>query len=155
MGVYLVTFLVFFLAISSMAKKACTWNTFRTMPDCTHLEITGNVSGSIPSEIGDMSALTHLTFQKTALTGTFPADLFDGGLRNTLTGLSIVDNAYITGPMPVSMSSLSTLRSLSISNTPLQGTIPLSFGSCNSLTRWTMDTVGLTGTHNVKRVCMF
>ena len=140
-----VALLVLLLTVCA-ADTHCTWATFRdSKDDCTHLTIGSNASGSIPPEIRDMSALSYLTLENTGLTGTIPADLFDGTLQDTLIFLNIANNAFIMGPIPNSMSSLSALRSLDISNTPIQGTIPRSFGNCNSLTRWSIDTVPLTG----------
>ena len=144
MGVgYLVELLVLLLAVC--AADQCTWTTFRGNKNCTPLIIGGDASGSIPPEIRDMTGLSHLTLQNTGLTGTIPADLFDGALRNTLSVLNFTNNPFIMGPIPDAMSSLSALRILDISNTPLQGTIPRSFGSCNSLTRWSINNVPLTG----------
>ena len=143
---------MFFLTIG--AEKPCTLETFREIKDCTYLIIEGNVSGSIPSDIGQLRALSQLTVQNTELTGTVPAELFDGTLGNTLTVLNITDNPRIWGTIPASMTSLSKLRSLHISHMPFQGTIPRSFGSCNSLTYFSMDNLPLlTGVHHLRMPC--
>ena len=148
----LVDILVLLLTVCA-AEKQCTWSTFRGNKDCTHLFIGGDARGPIPPEIRDMPALSHLTLENTGLTGTLPADLFDGALVNSLRVLNIKNNSFIMGSIPDGMSSLSALRVLDISSTPLQGTIPRSFGSCNSLTRWSIDSVPLTGIYLVSYLC--
>ena len=59
-------------------------------PELTWLDLNDNdLSGPIPSGLGDLSNLEHLYLQDNELTGGVPADL--GGLTN-LTNLWLRDN---------------------------------------------------------------
>ena len=92
-----------------------------------HLEaletlILGNnaFSGSIPPEIGQLQTLVHLDLSINRLTGSLPEEI--GRLRN-LARLSVAMNPGLSGPLPLSISTLN-LESLHVNGTQL--CVPLS-----------------------------
>ena len=66
------------------------------------------LSGSVPEEIGALSALTFLALYSNDLTGPLPLSL---GNLTSLAMLYLHDN-YFSGPLPPSLSNLSNLHTL-------------------------------------------
>ena len=67
-----------------------------------------NLSGPIPSELGNLPKLTGLLLDRNALSGSIPSEL--GNLSN-LTGLYLGGNA-LSGPIPSELGNLSNLTGL-------------------------------------------
>lgn len=89
----------------------------------TKLELNHRqLSGSIPSTLGELAALTQLRLHKNALTGAIPPEL--GDLPN-LTHLSLNGN-QLTGGIPSSLGDLSHLTHLWLKDNRLTGEIPAS-----------------------------
>ncbi len=94
-----------------------------------------NLSGSIPSDIGDLSALTRLDLSGNRLNGEIPAAL--GNLSN-LTHLDLSGN-LLSGEIPAALGNLSNLSRLSLDTNVLSGMLPNDLSSL-SLTTLEMDT---------------
>ena len=94
-----------------------------------------NLSDSIPSDIGDLSALTRLDLSGNRLNGEIPAAL--GNLSN-LTHLDLSAN-LLSGGVPAALDSLSNLRRLSLDTNVLSGMLPDGLSGL-SLTTLEMDT---------------
>ncbi|KAL2612081.1 hypothetical protein R1flu_023773 [Riccia fluitans] len=97
----------------------------------TQLELTyRNISGTIPSTIGDLSALESLDLSNNReLSGKLPAEL--GNLTN-LKSLSI-QQCSISGPIPVELSNLLQLEFLALMDNQMVGTIPGQIGRLSKL----------------------
>ena len=73
------------------------------------------LSGPIPPEIGQLNELIFLDLSVNQLTGLLPAEM---GLLGNLTTLNVASNAELSGPLPLSLSSL-RLESFRVNGTQL------------------------------------
>ncbi|KAD3066501.1 hypothetical protein R6Q59_019281 [Mikania micrantha] len=87
------------------------------------------ISGAIPSSVGNLSNLNKLYLSDNTLTGTIPSDL---GQLSRLSVLDLSRNT-LTGLIPSSFGSLVNLSSLDMSSNYLSGVIPESFGKLPNL----------------------
>ena len=88
------------------------------------------LSGTIPSELGDLSSLTNLHLGGNRLSGTIPPEL---GKLSSLTSLRL-DWNKLRGPIPSELGDLSNLTELHIHSNRLTGEIPRSFTNLTNLT---------------------
>ena len=103
------------------------WGNVYFVEDTDTLNLFGHqLSGSIPSEIGNLSNLTHLYLHSNSLTGSIPPEI--GNLTN-LTDLSLSFNS-LTGSIPPEMQNLTNLEHLNLGFNSFTGEIPEFF--CNS-----------------------
>ena len=94
----------------------------------TSLELTG-LTGELPLELGDLTALEHLSIAGSQLTGHLPPEL--ANLVN-LRSLSI-SGGQLTGPIPPELGNLTKLETLNLEGTQLCGKIPSELGGLESL----------------------
>jgi uncharacterized protein (TIGR02145 family) len=98
-------------------------------------ELTGlylhenQLTGSIPIELGNLTKLSVLNLAVNQLTGTIPPEL---GMLDNMTDLSLHQNV-LTGEIPQELSNLTELRLLTLYINQLDGTIPVELGSLNNL----------------------
>jgi len=100
-----------------------------------------NLSGSIPSDLGNLSKLNSLQLRRNQLTGSIPSAL--GNLSN-LTFLNLFDN-QLSGSIPSQLGNLSNLTFLNLSTNQLSGSIPSSLGNLSNLTTLYLTSNQLTG----------
>ena len=91
--------------------------------------IRNQLSGSIPTELGNLTNLTALNLSFNELSGSIPTEL--GSLTN-LTGLNLRDN-QLSGPLPSSLGNLSNLTTLYLYTNQLSGPLPSSLGNLTNL----------------------
>ncbi len=85
------------------------------------LRLNGNdLYGSIPAELGQLKSVWYLSISGNRLSGFIPPEL--GGMTS-LNGLYLGLNR-LTGPIPVELGQLDRLRNLSLTSNRLSGTIP-------------------------------
>ncbi|MCP4109089.1 MAG: hypothetical protein GY749_26765, partial [Desulfobacteraceae bacterium] len=89
-----------------------------------------NLSGIIPSEIGELTSLIYLFLEDNQLTGEIPSEIWN--LTN-LTYLHICRNEF-TGEIPSEIENLINLRQLSIYSNNLSGEIPSQISTLADLT---------------------
>ena len=89
------------------------------------------LSGTIPSELGGLTALRGLSLGGNELAGQMPPQL--GNLSN-LEYLTLYENR-VTGDIPAELGNLSNLRELQLSSNRLTGGIPAEFGNLSNLER--------------------
>ena len=93
----------------------------------TELELHDNqLSGSIPKELGQLSALTELWLHRNQLSGSIPKEL---GQLSALTELQLHDN-QLSGSIPKELGQLSALTLLELNDNQLSGASRRSSGSC-------------------------
>jgi hypothetical protein len=100
-----------------------------------------NISGVIPSDIGNLASLQMLDFRKTLLTGVIPESI--GKL--TLLQRLLLHSNYLSGHLPSSIGNLSSLLQLSAEDNSLEGPIPPSIGKLSRLLALDLSNSNLTG----------
>ena len=88
-----------------------------------------NLSGELPQELGNLSALYTLHLSRNRLTGEIPSSI---GNLTSLTNLSLGDNR-LTGAIPSSIGNLTSLTRLNLGDNRLTGAIPSSIGNLSNL----------------------
>ena len=93
--------------------------------------VSGNLTGPIPPEIGNLTNLTNLDLSGGNLTGPIPPEI------GNLTNLRFLDLSYnrLTGPIPPEIG-LTNLAYLDLSRNRLTGPIPPEIGNLNLLGVW-------------------
>ena len=91
--------------------------------------VQNGLIGTIPSELGNLTSLTRLSFHINQLGGTIPPEL--GNLSN-LTSLGLGFN-QLHGSIPPELGNLSFLESLSLHFNQLSGEIPSELGNLTNL----------------------
>ena len=98
----------------------CTW-TGVTCTDSavTWIDITGNaLTGTIPSELGQLTSLTNMDLSYNSLTGTIPSELDQ---LTALTYMNLYSNS-LNGTIPSELGQLTALTSMILNNNSLTGT---------------------------------
>ena len=99
------------------------------------------LSGQIPPELGNLTALEELTLDNNQLNGEIPPEL--SNLVN-LQYMSLGNN-LLTGEIPAWLGNLTGLKSLYLSNNQLNGEIPHELGNLTALKRLDLSYNQLTG----------
>jgi len=100
------------------------------------------LSGSIPSELGNLTSLIDLFLFNNTLSGSIPPEL--GNLTN-LIDLRLYYNS-LSGTIPVELGNLKKLTSLILEHNILSGSIPSELGNLSNLTLLHLGRNSLTGT---------
>ena len=82
---------------------------------------SNNLTGTIPAELGSLTALSDLRLNSNNMTGTIPAEL---GNLTTLSILNFSDNS-LTGALPAELGNLAALATLLLDSNALSGFVPL------------------------------
>jgi Leucine-rich repeat (LRR) protein len=103
--------------------------------------LNNNLTGTIPSSIGDLTSLTLLWLGSNQLTGSIPSEIWE--LTN-LTQLSFYNN-QLTGSIPSEVGQLINLMSLSLNRNQLLDSIPAEIGNLTQLMQLYLYGNQLTG----------
>lgn len=98
---------------------------------------SNNLSGQIPEQLAELSALYDLNLSFNQLSGTIPS--FIGNLTS-LEYLDLSDNE-LTGNLPVSMAALNSLENINLCGNRLNGVIPDEIVACDWWNRLGYNTV--------------
>ena len=108
----------------------------------TRLELFENrLSGTLPSELGNLANLTYLLLYSNQLSGEIPSEL--GNLAN-LTTLALSAN-QLSGAIPSELGNLANLTILALSHNQLSGEIPSELGNLANLTTLALSANQLSG----------
>jgi hypothetical protein len=133
-------------------SKNTNWNVTNTPCDwygvsckdghVTFIDLHSNeLSGSIPSKLGNLSKLTILTLGNNSLSGEIPSEL---GNLSRLTVLYLSENR-LSGEIPSELGNLSRLTVLYLSENRLSGEIPRELGNLSNLTILNLGNNSLSG----------
>ncbi len=112
------------------------------LPRLEQLRLQGNrLSGTIPTELGNLSTLKQLRLGNNMLSGGIPAEL---GSLSALTDLRLGDNR-LSGSIPPQLRTLTSLTMLHLQNNQLTGAIPAELGQLAALTSLSLHRNQLTG----------
>ena len=140
---------IIYLSLSLNLILACIdavevelWGECYNIEWTTHLYLPANqLTGEIPSEIGQLTNLVHLHLFNNQLTGEIPSEI--GQLTN-LENLQLFNN-QLTGEIPSEIGQLTNLENLQLFNNQLNGEIPESIGNLINLNNLVLYNNQLTG----------
>uniref|UniRef100_A0A251TJ33 Putative leucine-rich repeat protein, plant-type n=1 Tax=Helianthus annuus TaxID=4232 RepID=A0A251TJ33_HELAN len=127
-------------------EDCCTWYCVKCDQKTGRINelniFSGNISGQIPPEVGNLPYLTMLDFHKlTNLTGQIPSSI------SKLTHLTYLILSWndLSGPIPSSLNQLKNLKYLELSYNKLTGSIPPELATLPKLTEINLSRNKLTG----------
>ena len=103
--------------------------------------LNNNLTGTLPSEIGQLPNIRGLDLTENRITGPIPPEI--GQLRS-LQDLIMLNN-QLTGEIPPEIGQLGNLATLHLDNNQLSGSIPPEIGNMNSLQFMSLSVNRLTG----------
>ena len=113
--------------------------------DLTSLELLdlfdNDLTSSIPAEIGNLTNLESLWLENNSLTGEIPTEI---GNLTSLEGLWLDGNS-LSSVIPAEIGNLTNLETLSLSSNSLSGAIPAEIGDLTSLDALALEHNNLTG----------
>ncbi|KAF3447352.1 hypothetical protein FNV43_RR12538 [Rhamnella rubrinervis] len=101
----------------------CTWFHVTCNNDNSVIRVelySNNISGTIPSDLGNLTSLVSLDLYLNSFTGPIPDSL---GKLSKLRFLRLNNNS-LTGPIPMSLTNITSLQVLDLSNNRLSGEVP-------------------------------
>lgn len=102
---------------------------------------TNNVTGSLPTEIGDFSELEQLALVQNGISGNLPNELGNLlKLKNLYLGFNNLE-----GNIPSALSNAVALEDLRLSGNPFNGEIPTTFGNLSNLSILEINSTNLSG----------
>ena len=113
------------------------------LPDLDQINLQSNqLTGSIPSELGQLSKLTRLIFSSNKLSGAIPITVANLAALQYL----ILSSNALTGAIPPELGRLADLQVLGLDGNALSGTIPSELGSLSALRRFDLSSNQIGGT---------
>ena len=100
-----------------------------------------NLTGNLPSSIGNLIGLKSLNMGDNNLEGMLPAELGNLGVLTEL----YLDNNQFSGQIPTTIGNLDSLKILNLRYNQLDGAIPSEIGALNNLTELSLSNNKLTG----------
>jgi len=127
----------------NVTNTPCNWDgVLCSGGHVSELSLSSNkLTGSVPTELGNLTHLTELYLYNNNLTGSIPTEL--GNLTH-LTELYLYNN-NLTGSIPTELGNLTQLTKLYLYNNNLTGSIPTELGNLTQLMRLDLRFNKLTG----------
>ncbi len=100
------------------------------------------LTGSIPAELGNLTLLTELDLMNNQLSGSIPAEF---GVLVNLEVLELNEND-LSGEIPVELGNLTSLQYLNVEQNQLTGSIPAELGNLTNLIHLYLNDNALSGT---------
>ncbi len=125
------------------AGTECDWHGVTCSSEVvTRLFFYNNsLTGTIPSELGNLTNLTSLHLGSNSLTGSIPKEF---GKLTKLTSIYLFSNSLI-GNIPAELANLAGLSTLYLRNNELSGSIPSELSNLTNLTRLNLSYNSLSG----------
>ncbi|MFK7954353.1 MAG: leucine-rich repeat domain-containing protein, partial [Ekhidna sp.] len=101
---------------------------------------SNNLGGTLPIEIGDLTALGTLDLAINLISGSVPTTI---GALTALSDMNLLGNSF-SGTIPTAINSLVNLTSIQLQSNQFTGTIP-DFSSLTGLTNFAVSSNNLTG----------
>ncbi|KAK3285372.1 hypothetical protein CYMTET_7021 [Cymbomonas tetramitiformis] len=98
--------------------------------------------GTVPTELGELTAMTYMNLGITSLIGTVPTEL---GELTAMTVLNLFINSLI-GTVPTELGELTAMVYMSFYSNSLTGTVPTELGELTVMTELNIDYNSLRGT---------
>ena len=118
------------------------WGICYSIENTTVLDLDGNqLTGEIPSEIGNLTNLERLYLYGNQLTGEIPPEI--GNLTNLQ--ILLLSSNQLTGEIPSEIGNLTNLYTLDLMNNELSGEIPPEIGNLTYLNIMVLKNNQLTG----------
>ncbi|KAK3238556.1 hypothetical protein CYMTET_51439 [Cymbomonas tetramitiformis] len=112
--------------------------------DCAKLNINNvGVTGTIPTEIGQLTRLTRLKLANNDMQGTIPSEIGKLTLHNRQMSLQ---NLGLAGTLPTELGAVTSTRAMLFGGNSFSGTLPTELGELRSLTGLWLAANSLTGT---------
>lgn len=126
-----------------VTNTPCSWHgIICAAGNVTNLRLMNHqLSGAIPPEIGNLTALRYLYLWDNQLSGPIPPEI---GNLTALKGILLESN-QLSGTIPPEIGNLTALTVLGLSNNKLSGTIPPEIGNLTALTSLGMAVNQLSG----------
>jgi len=114
-----------------ISNTPCSWHGVSCSGGhVTWLDLKDNqITGSIPSELGNLAYLEELYLWSNLLTGSIPAEF---GQLTLLENLNLRNN-QLSGPIPAEIGNAVSLKWLSLNNNKLSGPVPMSLLNLSEL----------------------
>eukprot|EP00241_Pyramimonas_parkeae_P004784 CAMPEP_0114246172 /NCGR_PEP_ID=MMETSP0058-20121206/12309_1 /TAXON_ID=36894 /ORGANISM="Pyramimonas parkeae, CCMP726" /LENGTH=350 /DNA_ID=CAMNT_0001359317 /DNA_START=587 /DNA_END=1640 /DNA_ORIENTATION=+ len=110
---------------------------------CTRMWLRASqLTGTIPTQLGTLTSITHIEIHTNQLTGTLPTEL---GALTRMTRMSFFFN-WLTGTVPTELGALTRITHLGLGSLRLTGTVPTELGALTSMSWIDLFTNKLTGT---------
>ncbi len=103
--------------------------------------IRDQLTGTLPSEIGNLEFLQTLVLQENSLSGAIPSELAN---LSVLRALNIADNNF-DGAIPASIGNITSLQHLNLFRNQFSGEIPAAIGNLSNLVTLNLSFNSLTG----------
>ena len=101
------------------------------LTELTTLKLNKNVKGQLPESVYTLAKLEKFYFENGDLEGSLPQKI---GQMTALTEIYVDGNAKLQGSIPASIGQLTKLTKISVSNTAVSGSIPAGLANCTALT---------------------
>ncbi|PKU64647.1 LRR receptor-like serine/threonine-protein kinase RPK2 [Dendrobium catenatum] len=115
------------------------------LQNCLQIKIfeaaNNNLSGSFPSDIGNLLSLLYIDLRRNNLNGTVTNQL--GTLKHV--EVILLGGNYLSGTIPVQLGELTSLKLLDLSRNSLSGSIPSSLADASNLEMLLLDHNYLSG----------
>ncbi|TAE00005.1 MAG: T9SS C-terminal target domain-containing protein [Bacteroidetes bacterium] len=127
----------------NLTKPLSTWLGVKVSNQrVTELDVfKNNLTGTLPAEIGNLTAIQRFYVDQNQITGTIPKEI--GNLQNAVR-IYLSENLF-EGTIPVELAKLSKLERLRLFSNKLTGTIPPELGNLPTISEISLDDNKLTG----------
>ncbi|KAK3264720.1 hypothetical protein CYMTET_26558 [Cymbomonas tetramitiformis] len=133
------------LAFTTTVEQTSTYQEcFALSPNtCTSMQLQHNhLTGTLPTELGELTVMTEMRLQHNHLTGTLPTEM---GKLTAMNALQLSD-IRLTGTLPTELGELTAMTEMQLQHNRLTGTLPTELGELTAMNEIQLQHNRLTGT---------